>query len=68
MVGQHQNIFGCDRWYQNRLLGLIEKSSKTFKGDKHSRKMASNTLIPSTMAMVEPKAKNKYKIKKERKR
>jgi hypothetical protein len=28
--------------------------------------MASNKLIPSTMGMVEPKAKKKYKTKKEK--
>jgi hypothetical protein len=66
MVEQHQNKFECDRWYQNRLLGSIEKSFKAFEGDEHSRQMASNKLIPSTMTMVEPKAKKKYKTKKEK--
>jgi hypothetical protein len=46
---------------------LIGKSSKVFEeGNNDPRQMASNECVFNTMVVVEPEAKKKYKIKKEK--
>jgi hypothetical protein len=47
-------------------LGQLENLLKHSGEVNNPKQMASNELIPSTMAMVEPKVKKKYKTKKEK--
>jgi hypothetical protein len=64
-----QGKFWCDRWYQNKLLRSIEKVSKAFgEGKKVSKENTLNKLTPSIVVVVEPKAKKRYKTKKEKKK
>ncbi len=47
-------------------LGQLENLLKHWGEVNNPKQMASNELIPSTMDVVEPKAKKKYKTKKEK--
>jgi hypothetical protein len=64
---RHQGGFGCNRWYQNKLLRSIGKASKAFgEGKKFSKANGLGRADTNIVVVVEPKAKKRYKTKKEK--
>jgi hypothetical protein len=56
----------CKRWYQSKLLGQLQNLLGHLREVNNPKQMALDKLIPNTMAMGQPKAKQKYEIKKKK--
>ncbi len=65
---RRQGVKGAKNDIKVGSLGRLENLLRHLGEINNPRQMASNKPIPSTMAMMEPKAKKKYKTKKEKKR